>query len=329
VSSRETECLFSPFTLRPGFTLPNRIVFAPVYINRPNESKEWRSFYTERARGGVGLIIAPVQTMGGFTDLYTPVFRKTSRLVVDECRTHGTWIIPQVFSGVGSWVNRMSNAELARIPELFALCAVKLREAGYPGMEIHGAHHSLFMHLLCPGINNRSDHYNGTLEARASLQGETVRAVKAKAGQDFSLFYRLSATDMTEGGFAIAQAVETARLLQRAGVDCLDVSAGGTAISPKGSECPDHTRPPACFLGLFSAVKAAVDIPVIGVGRISSGACAERILARNQADLIAVGRGLVADPFWPHKVKEGREAEIVPPDEWYQYMPQRAVKGVV
>jgi 2,4-dienoyl-CoA reductase-like NADH-dependent reductase (Old Yellow Enzyme family) len=313
--------LFAPYTMRDGFELSNRLVFAPVYINRSNESAEFREFYAERARGGAGLIIAPVQTMGGFIDLYTPVFRKASRLLLDKCRTYGAWIIPQVFSGVGAWVNRMSADELSRLPDAFALCALKLREAGYPGMEIHGAHHSLFMHLLCPGINQRDDRYNGSLEARAALQVQTVKAIKAMVGQDFSLFYRLSATDFSTNGFDIPQAAEVARMLEHAGTDCLDISAGGTSISPKGSECPDHTQPEACFNSYFTAVKAAVTIPVIGVGRIATGECAGSILAQGRADLIALGRGLVADPFWPLKVKQRRETDIVSMDEWYNHMP--------
>jgi 2,4-dienoyl-CoA reductase-like NADH-dependent reductase (Old Yellow Enzyme family) len=321
MNSRAETRLFSPFTLRDGFELSNRIVFAPVYINRPNESAEFREFYAERAEGGAGLIIAPVQTMGGFIDLYTPAFRKASRMLLDACGTHGAGIIPQVFSGVGAWVNRMSVDEFSRLPEAFALCAVKLREAGYPGMEIHGAHHSLFMHLLCPGINQRSDRYNGSLEARAALQVETVKAVKAATGQDFSLFYRLSATDFAEGGFDTRQAVEVSRMLERAGADCLDISAGGTSISPKGSECPDYTEPEACFAPNFGAVKKVVTIPVIGVGRIATRDCAERVLEQGMADLVALGRGLVADPYWPLKVRQGREAEIVPMTEWYRFMP--------
>ncbi len=321
MSSRTTAGVFSPFTIRDGFELSNRIVFAPVYINRANESAEFRNFYAGRAKGGAGLIITPVQTMGGFTDLYTPAFRKAARMLLDECRAHGARVIPQVFSGVGAWVNRMSTRELSRLPEAFALCALKLREAGYPGMEIHGAHHSLFMHLLCPGINQRTDRYNGGLEARAALQVETVKAVKAGAGRNFSLFYRLSATDFTAGGFDIIHAVDVARMLERAGADCLDISAGGTSISPTGSECPDHTQPESCFRSYFSKVKRAVKIPVIGAGRINSRAAAEKILVQGRADLIALGRTLVADPFWPLKVRQGRETEILPMNEWYKYMP--------
>jgi 2,4-dienoyl-CoA reductase-like NADH-dependent reductase (Old Yellow Enzyme family) len=314
--------LFSPLTIRNGFTLANRIVFAPIYLNLNADSEEFRNFYSERAQGGAGLIIAPVPTLGGLSDLSTSAFRRSSLRLIAACRECDSWIIPQVFSGVGDWVNTMGKEELSHLTSAFTECAENLRDIGFPGMEIHGAHHSLFMHLLSPVINQRRDCYNGTLEARARLQIETVQAIKSRVGSDFSLFYRISATDLLPDGFMIEEAKLVGMKLQEAGLDCLDISVGGTALNPS-SECPDHTNSEACFVKYFSAVKQAVSIPVIGVGRISSGEMAEMIIRRKKADLVALGRQLVADPYWPLKVKERRECGVVPMDEWYRRMPKK------
>ncbi|MBN1799525.1 MAG: hypothetical protein JW822_13200 [Spirochaetales bacterium] len=316
------EKLFSSFKIREGFELCNRIVFAPVYLNLKADSNVFRSFYVERARGGTGLIIAPVPTPGGLTDLYTSSFRVAAQRLIAECREYGTWIIPQVFSGVGDWVNTMSKEEIAKLPASFAQCAEKLKQIGFPGMEIHGAHHSLFMHLLSPPINHRADCYNGTLNARARIQSETVKAIKSRVGSDFSLFYRMSAADLLPGGFMIEEAKVVGVMLQTAGLDCLDISVGGTGLN-QGTECPDHTHAEACFSPYFGAVKKALDIPLIGVGRITSGESAESILCRNKADLVALGRQLVADPYWPLKVKEQRECGIVPMADWYKCVPRK------
>lgn len=317
-----SEKLFLSFTMRKGFELSNRIVFAPVYLNLKAESAEFRHFYMERAQGGAGLIIAPVPTLGGLTDLYTSSFRIAAQKLIAECREYGTWIIPQVFSGVGDWVDTMDTEEIACLPAAFAQCAEKLKGIGFPGMEIHGAHHSFFMHLLSPPINHRNDCYNGTLEARARVQVETVRAIKSRVGADFSLFYRMSAADLLPGGFMIEEAKLVAVMLQAAGLDCLDISVGGTGLN-QGTECPDHTHAEACFSPYFGAVKQAVNIPVIGVGRINSGESAETVISRGKADLVALGRQLVADPYWPLKVKEQRECGIVPMDEWFKRIPKR------
>ncbi len=315
--------LFSSFKLRDGFELSNRIVFAPVYLNIPAQSEEFREFYIKRARGGTGLIVMPVPTPGGFSDLYTPSFREASQRLMSECRDQGAWIIPQVFSGVGDWVNTMNESQISAIPESFAECAEKLKEIGFPGMEIHGAHHSFFMHLLSPAINRRKDRLNGPLEARSSIQIETVEAIKSRVGSGFTLFYRISATDLIPGGFILDEAKVVSLLLQKAGLDCLDVSAGGTALSPKNSECPDKTQPEACFAPYFSAIKKILDIPVIGAGRIASPESAEGILVHGDADLVALCRPLVSDPFWPDKVRNGNAADILPMDDWYRNMPAK------
>jgi 2,4-dienoyl-CoA reductase-like NADH-dependent reductase (Old Yellow Enzyme family) len=187
---------------------------------------------------------------------------------------------------------------------------VDVQEAGFDALDIHGAHHSLFMRLLSPLQNHRTDKYGGSPENRWRVQVETVKAIRAAAGEGFPILFRFSATDFVPGGVDLALTVGYARALEAAGVDCLDVSAG-TSDSPPLSSHPDAAQPMGCFADLAAAIRAAVEVPVIAVGKIGTREVAESILREGKADLVALGRPLIADPDWPRKLAEGRDDEIV------------------
>ena len=133
--------------------------------------------------------------------------------------------------------------------------------------------------------------------------------MRKSAGERFLLLYRHSAVDGEEGGTTIEDSVLLARALQTHWLDVIDVSAGR---GQKGSlSIPDVSSPEGTHADLAGKIKAAVSIPVIAVGRIQTREVAEKILEEGKADLIAAGRQLLADPFWPKKIQEGREGEIV------------------
>jgi 2,4-dienoyl-CoA reductase-like NADH-dependent reductase (Old Yellow Enzyme family) len=301
--------LFTPFSIGDKLQLRNRIVLAPLYLAWDGRSEEFRAFYMRRARGGVGLVIAPQSTPGGLDDWADPNFGAGFRRLVEGCHAVGAKIALQVFSGSGA-VDELSTAQLASFSERYARTAVGVREAGFDAVEIHAAHHALFMRLLSPFQNHRTDEYGGPAENRWRIQVETVRAMRTAVGDDFTILFRFSATDFVRGGVDLSLTRPYAQALATAGVDCLDVSAG-TADSPPGSSHPDETQPLGCFAELAGAIRAAVDVPVITVGKIATGEIAESILQAGRADLVALGRSLIADPDWPRKVAEGREEEIV------------------
>jgi 2,4-dienoyl-CoA reductase (NADPH2) len=142
------------------------------------------------------------------------------------------------------------------------------------------------------------------------VQVETVRAIRAAVGPDYPILYRFSATDFRSGGVDLAISAPFARALEAAGVDCMDVSAGG--VHPEASAHPGRRLPPGCFAEFAAGIRDAVEVPVIAVGKIATREVAESILERGQADLVALGRPLIADPDWPLKLRENRDAEIVP-----------------
>jgi 2,4-dienoyl-CoA reductase-like NADH-dependent reductase (Old Yellow Enzyme family) len=302
--------LFDPLSINDKLRLSNRIVLAPLYLAWDGRSDEFRAFYVRRAAGGVGLVIAPQSTPGGVTDWADPDFGRAFRPLIEGCHAAGAKIALQVFPGSDT-VDELPAEQLAAIPQQFARAAAGVREAGFDGLDVHGAHHSLFMRLLSPSQNQRRDRYGGPPENRWRVQIETVKAMRAAVGEGFPVFFRFSATDFVPGGVDLSLTVPYAQALEAAGVDCLDVSAG-TSDSPAGSSHPNAAQAVGCFADLAAAIRAAVEVPVIAVGKIATRAVAESILQQGKADVVALGRSLIADPDWPRKLAEGRDEAIVP-----------------
>jgi len=302
--------LFEPFTIHAKLELDNRIVLAPLYLAWDGRSDEFRAFYVRRAQGGVGLVIAPQSTPAGLDDWADPDFGAAFRPLIEGCHAAGARIALQVFSGSGV-VDEISAGQLASIPQRFARAAVGVRKAGFDALDVHGAHHALFMRLLSPFQNHRSDGYGGPPENRWRVQIETVKAIRAAAGEDLPILFRFSAADFGPGGVDLSLTIPYAQALASAGVDCLDVSAG-TSDSPQGSTHPDKAQPMGCFADLAAAIRAAVQVPVIAVGKIATREVAESILQEGKADLVALGRPLIADPDWARKLAEGRDEDVVP-----------------
>jgi 2,4-dienoyl-CoA reductase-like NADH-dependent reductase (Old Yellow Enzyme family) len=302
--------LFDSFTINGKLRLENRIVLAPLYLAWDGRSDEFRAFYVRRARGGVGLVVAPQSTPAGLDDWAEPDFGSAFRPLVEGCHAAGAKIALQVSSG-SDVVDELSTEQLASIPQRFARAAAGVRQAGFDALDIHGAHHTLFMRLLSPFQNHRTDRYGGPPENRWRVQIETVKAIRAAVGEDWPILFRFSATDFVPGGVDVALTIPYAQALASAGVDCLDVSAG-TSDSPPGTSHPDKRQPEGCFADLAAAIRAAVDVPVIAVGKIATREVAESILQTGKADVVALGRPLIADPDWPRKVAGGQDKEIVP-----------------
>jgi 2,4-dienoyl-CoA reductase-like NADH-dependent reductase (Old Yellow Enzyme family) len=302
--------LFEPLNISASLTVSNRIVLAPLWLALDGRSQEFRAFYVRRAQGGVGLVVAPQSTPQGLDDWTEPGLGAAFRHLVDECHGAGAQIALQVFSGTGD-VDTYPATELDAIPDRYARAAVGVREAGFDAIEIHGAHHSLFMALLSPLQNHRRDAYGGCAENRWRAQVRSVEVMRQAVGPDFPILYRFSATDFVRGGVGLELTVPFAQALENAGVDCMDVSAG-TSDSPPYTSFPNARQPEGAFARFAGAIREATGVPVIAVGKIATRAVAKGVLTSGQADLVALGRPLIADPDWPRKLAEGREADIVP-----------------
>ena len=199
-------------------------------------------------------------------------------------------------------------AGLLRIQQAFHNAARRAIEAGFDIIELHGAHGYLFSQFLSPLKNWRVDRYGGCLENRRRLLLEVFRATVKQAANRALVTCRLGIADGHRKGLALSEGLSTAALLEKEGAKLLDVSCGSGIPGNLQVEKSRYSG----RLHLARQAKAILEIPVIGGGGIRHPDLAEQALQDGMADLIYVGRGILADPAWARKTREGRPDSIVP-----------------
>lgn len=212
----------------------------------------------------------------------------------------------------GAKVTPATTDHIAQIVDEFAAAAVRAQTAGFDGVEIHGAHGYLISGFLSPQWNLRDDEYGGSVENRSRFLCDVLREVKRRTGDDYPVWCRLDALEYrTPNGIVFDDAMVTARLAVEAGADAIHLSAYGDMTS--GPAFTDGTLPhrEAKHAALSGQLKRKVDVPVIAVGRIRPET-GDEMIAHGKADLIAMGRQMLADPETARKVTEGREADVRP-----------------
>jgi 2-enoate reductase len=218
----------------------------------------------------------------------------------------------------------LATEEVERIVKAFGPAAQILAEAGIDGIELHGHEGYLFDQFATALWNHRTDKYGGDLVGRLTFPIEVLREIKGRVGPDFPVQYRfglkhyikglrvaaLPGEKYVEAGRDVQEGLRMARILEEAGFDALHVDAG----------CYDSwywAHPPGyqkhgCMVDMAAEVKKVVRIPVIAVGRLELPELAEQVIAEGKADMVALGRGLLADPYWVKKLEEGRKEHIRP-----------------
>lgn len=214
--------------------------------------------------------------------------------------------------GKGPQYFEMTEQDIADTVAQFADAAMRARRAGFDGIELHAGHGYLLASFLSPYTNKREDRYGGSRENRARFLCEVISATREATGPDFPILVRLDAMEYrTEGGITPEDCAVTARLCEQAGADAIDVSAyGNVAHAIAFTEAP-LVHEPGGFVAFAKKVKAAVGVPVIGVGRIEPD-IAEQHLAAGDFDFLAMGRKLLADPELPNKLRAGSPQQIRP-----------------
>ena len=332
--------LFTPIDVR-SMKIKNRIVMPPMETNFATRegavTERTRNYYEARARGGVGLIIVEatfihpsgrgrVNQLGICDDALVPDFRS----LTETCHRHGARIALQIhhagretksavtgFQPAGpsetpcpvckDIPKQMSFSDIEETAEAYALAAGRAKKAGFDAVEIHGAHGYLICAFLSPYSNKRSDIYGGGLEGRARFPLEVVQEVREAVGENFPVIYRMSAEEFVEGGLTLKETRRFAQMLEKEGVDALHVSAGNYVTA--NITISYMSTPRGHLVHLSEGIKSVVKIPVIAVGGIDF-TIAERIVLEGKADLVATGRALIADPYWPQKVFEGRFEDV-------------------
>lgn len=213
-------------------------------------------------------------------------------------------------------VRELTIEEIETIISRFAKGAAAAKEAGFDFVEFHGAHGYLPCQFFSPLDNRRTDKYGGDLPRRMRFGLECVKAIRATVGDNYPIFYRIGAVEDRPGGISLDDSIEFAIELEKAGVDVIDVSIASNPelkyFTWPNIAIPTSDFPMGTFAHLAEAIKQWVSVPVITVGRINTPEVAESILTQDKADLVAIGRQLIADPFWPDKAVKGEFDEIVP-----------------
>ncbi len=329
--------LFEPIRIK-SMELKNRVVMPAMQLNLGFRNQKARAFYTERAKGGCGTIIMPAASVDQF--ISDEVWGRQGRaaqfvegccLLTDDVHAAGArvgvqlWHAKYLPSGIGMYDTRgkpiapstvddrqeLTVEEIEEIIAKFAQAASACRRAGFDFVEFHGAHRYLACEFFSPLDNRRDDKYGGNLRRRMNFGLESVKAMRAAVGDDYPLFYRLGSWSDRLGDITPEDACEFAVMLEKAGVDCLDISVA-LLTKPGASSTPPPDYPMGTFVHLAEMVKSCVSIPIIAVGRINKLGVAEAVLADGKADLVAIGRQLIADPYWYQKVATGRQDEVRP-----------------
>ncbi len=204
----------------------------------------------------------------------------------------------------------MTTEEAADLAQSFGYAAKRAKEAGADCVELHGHEGYLLDQFTTSLWNRRDDHYGGTREKRFNLIREAIEAIKHDAGDDFPIIYRFGITHHLEGGREEEESFWMARELEKTGISAFHIDAGcyETSWWPH----PPAYQPPGCMVNLADMVKKITSLPVIAVGRLQYPDVAEKTLEDGKADFIAIGRGLLSEPQWANKVREGRTNELIP-----------------
>jgi len=318
--------LFDPIDIK-GLRIKNRIVMPPMATGMATPegatTNRHLTHYTERARGGVGLIIVEhtfVLPNGklryGQLGLYDDGLIAGLKHLTDAVHSEGTRIIIQLTHAgsrttreliggqpVGAW-NRpvpgdkeaprpLTVPEISTIVRAFSEAARRALEGGFDGVELHGAHGFLLCQFLSPYTNQRKDAYGGSLEGRLRFPLDVILEVKNELGEAAPLFYRFGADDMIDDGLTREEAKLVAPRLERAGVNVIDVSGG------LGGNGHERFSEQGYFVPLAQSIKETVTVPVIGVGNITEPEYADAIVREGRVDLVAFGHMLLSNPDFP------------------------------
>jgi 2,4-dienoyl-CoA reductase (NADPH2) len=317
-------------------TLRNRMIMGSMHTRLDMEENglhKMAVFLAERAKGEIALIITGgyAPNTAGLIEPGGPILtehaqaRELQRITEAVHRHDGKICLQILHSGryarqeeclgpsdIRSRINRfapraMTSAEIEQTISDYVRCALLAREAGFDGVEIMGSEGYLINEFTVLRTNDRSDEWGGSADNRHRLPVELVARVRAAAGEDFIIIYRISAIDLVEGGATGDEIVSLARKVEGAGADILN-----TGIGWHEARVPTIAYPIPRGAWRFAAarLKRAVGIPVVASNRINTPDLAEEILATGDSDLVSMARPLLADSHFAKKVREGHAGKI-------------------
>ena len=297
-------------------------------------------YYANRARGGAAMIVTEPLTLSSMQDVLHKtrawnddnldgLQRWAAAVEAHDCRLlaqiqdpgrarhhagrHMDAMAPSALPDDLSWSmpRAMTAQDIVRFTEDLAQSSARLKRCGFSGVEVSAGHGHLFHQFLSPRSNHRTDGYGGSWEARTRFVAEIVAAIRSACGSDFIIGLKLPGDDGMENGIGPAEAAIIAPLLTASGEVSYVCFAQGTHAVTLEMHVPDRYGPRMPYRDLIRRLRVSIPgIPLMALGRITDPAEAEGILAAGEAELIGLGRALVADPAWPIKAARGRTNDI-------------------
>ncbi|MCG2777612.1 MAG: FAD-dependent oxidoreductase [Desulfobacterales bacterium] len=287
----------------PAMVIMEACAVSPEGIVSPHQAR----IYDERFLEGLSKIAQTMKSEGTIPAIQIHHGgRQTSARVINQkpvapsplpCPSIRGDVEPLTIDGIQELVKKFGDA------------AARAVEAGFELIEMHGAHGYLINQFLSRFSNIREDKYGGDLVGRTRFAREIVQEIRNRIGEDFPLSFKISAQEFVEDGLTVDESINILRILVNAGIDIVQVSAGNDA-TPEWI-CQPMFMDKACLADSAGIIKKALDIPVMTVGRINDPLIADEIIRKGKADLVCIGRGLLADPELPNKAKEGHLDDIM------------------
>ena len=321
-------------------TLKNRIYLPAMHLNMAEDylvTDQLVNFYAERAKGGAAMVVVGFATVdklsGGSTNIgahldeHIPGLTRLASAIKDNGSlsavqiNHGgknsfSFMIGESAVAPSAIQARMTREtpralehdEILQIIHYFADAAGRVQQAGFDAVEVLAGTGYLISSFLSPLTNIRTDEWGGSFENRMKFGLEVIRAIKAKTGADYPLIVRMNGNDLMPGGVGRDELKRFARELTDLGVDALNINVGWHE-----ARIPQIVAsvPRGVFGYLSKGIKDVVDVPVIASHRINDPQTAREMISDGLCDLVAMGRPLIADPYLPQKIVDGRENEIV------------------
>lgn len=346
--------LFRPLTLR-GITLRNRIMVSPMcqYSSEDGFATDWHLVHLgSRAIGGAALVMAEAaaveargrispQDLGIYRDEHIAMLARITRFILEQgavpaiqlahagrkASTYRPWSgHGEISAELGGWQTIAPSAErfsptyplphaltrqdIAGVVDSFQKAARRVLQAGFQVIELHAAHGYLFHEFLSPLSNHREDDYGGALANRMRFLLEAVDAIREVWPDVLPLFVRLSVSEWTEGGLTLADSIEIARALKQHNVDLIDASSGGNVATANIPLAPGYQ------VSFAEHIRRAAGIPTAAVGLITEPQHANEIIVNHQADLVALARELLRDPYWPLHAARALQFDIAWPPQY-------------
>ncbi|MFA9399004.1 MAG: NADH:flavin oxidoreductase [Clostridiaceae bacterium] len=313
--------------------LHNRLVMPPMATSKSQEngkiSKNLLNYYDEKTKGGyIGLVIiehsyitkqgkahekqlsiADNADLEGLEQLANIIHKNGSKTIMQI--NHAGSAANKEVTGCavvgpsaaknprrGNIPNELEKGDIKNIIEEFKNAVLRVKQAGFDGVEIHSAHGYLLNQFLSPLSNKRQDEYGGDLLSRIKIHIDIIKVVRQAVGEDFPIFLRLGACDYMDGGTTIEDSKIAAKEFEKAGLDILDISGGFSGYSINSNNEQGYFSP------LTKAIKEVISIPVILTGGITEASACENLLEEEKADLIGVGRAIYKDSNWAKNTME-------------------------